>query len=99
VNRVVYLKSAKSDRRNILNYIARSSGSIRVGQKFLKRMASYCDHLASLPFQIGKERPNLRSDLRSSVFENYIIYFRYNDGNFEIVNIIEGHIDMPGQFS
>jgi toxin ParE1/3/4 len=48
---------------------------------------------------MGKLRPELSKDLRSSSFEGYVIFFRYHRARFEVVNIIEGHRDMLGYFS
>jgi len=99
VRRVVYLKTARKDRRKILDYIIRGSQSVEVGQRFMKRMADYCDHLASLPFQLGIPRADLLPNLRSSVFEGYVIFFRYSEDRFEVVSILEGHRDIPAVFS
>ncbi len=48
---------------------------------------------------MGKERPELGPNLRSVVFENYVIFFQYTKGRFEVVNILEGHLDIPTFFS
>jgi toxin ParE1/3/4 len=99
VRRATYLKSARADRRKILDYIIRNSQSVRVGQRFMQKLVAYCDHLASLPFQHGISRSDLRPGLRSSVFEAYVIFFQYADDRFEVVNILEGHRDIPEYFS
>jgi plasmid stabilization system protein ParE len=48
---------------------------------------------------MGTERPDLGPEVRSSAFEAYVVFFRYRGDHFEVVNIIEGHRDMPGYFS
>ena len=65
----------------------------------MQKLAAHCDHLASLPFQIGKSRSELRPGLRSSVFEVYVILFQYHEDRLEVVNILEGHRDIPELFS
>lgn len=48
---------------------------------------------------MGKERPELAPNLRSIAFENYLIFFQYTRDRLEVVNIIEGHRDVPQYFS
>ena len=40
---------------------------------------------------MGVSRPDLAVDLRSAAFEDYVIFFRYAEDRFEVVNIVEGH--------
>jgi plasmid stabilization system protein ParE len=99
VRRATLIPSAKADLLNIFTYIATRSQSVQVAQRFDRKLRDYCHHLASLPFEMGKLRPELRKDMRSSYFEGYVIFFRYHRARFEVVNIIEGHRDMLGYFS
>ena len=99
MKRAVYLKSARRDRRAILVYIVRRSQTVRVGQRFMKRMVDHLDHLASLPFEMDTSHSDLRLGLRSIAFENYVIFFQYQEDRFEVVNILEGHRDIPEYFS
>jgi plasmid stabilization system protein ParE len=39
-----------------------------------------------------------RSDIRSVAFKSYVIFFRYVDDTFEVVNIIEGHRDIEALY-
>jgi len=48
---------------------------------------------------MGVSRPDLAVDLRSAAFEDYVIFFRYAEDRFEVVNIVEGHRYMIGYFS
>lgn len=68
MRRATLLPSAKADLLEIFSYIAIRSQSVRVAQKFDKKMRAHLNHLASLPFQIGRNRPDLHPDLRSSAF-------------------------------
>jgi hypothetical protein len=49
-----------------------------------------CRRLASLPGTLGHPRPELRPDIRSFAFKNYVIFFRYEGDTLEVVNILEG---------
>ncbi len=48
---------------------------------------------------LGRARPELRPDVRSLPFGNYVIFFRYRDGALEVVNVLEGHRDIDAFFS
>lgn len=93
-----WLPSAKADLLEILEYIARESGSVATGQRFVATLRSKCASLASLPATLGTARPEFRPDIRSFPFRGYVIFFRYHNGLFEVVNIIEGHRDIDALF-
>jgi plasmid stabilization system protein ParE len=99
VRRLVYLAAAQRDLVSILDYIARESGSVAIGKSFVGKLQAHCAKLASLPGTLGRARPELRSDLRSSAYKSYVIFFRYGDGTLEVVNILEGHRDIDGFFN
>lgn len=99
MRRVKYLPAAQRDLLDILTFIARQSGSLALGQDFVARLRRQCRHLAALPGTLGRARPELRSDIRSFPFGNYVIFFRYLDGVFEVVNILEGHRDIEQHVS
>ncbi len=96
--RLVYLASARRDFAAILEYITRQSGSLAVGQGFVEAVRQQCRKLASLPGTLGRARPQLRHDIRSFAFRNYVIFFRYKNDTFEVVNVIEGHRDLVAYF-
>ena len=67
--------------------------------RFVSGLRQRCRKLADLPGQMGRARTELRDDIRSSVYGNYVIFFRYLDDRLEIVNVIEGHRDIESQFA
>jgi plasmid stabilization system protein ParE len=93
-----YLDSAKQDFVNILGYITRESGSLASGQRFVGLLRQKCRHLASLPGHMGRPRPELLPDMRSFVFRGYVIFFRYDNDRFEVINILEGSQDFDSYF-
>jgi toxin ParE1/3/4 len=94
----VFLASVQADLVDILTYIAEASGSIAVALSFVRQLRQRCHDLASLPGTIGRARPELRPDIRSIAFRGYVIFFRYVDDRFEVVNILEGHRDIIAHF-
>ncbi|GJL56652.1 MAG: hypothetical protein NPIRA02_37840 [Nitrospirales bacterium] len=93
-----YLAQAKDDLMAIKRYIARESGSLSVALQYTEKLRQQCRKLAQLPRQIGRHRPELRTDLYSFPFGNYVIFFRCFEDILEIVTIIEGHRDIDTMF-
>ncbi|WP_310229893.1 type II toxin-antitoxin system RelE/ParE family toxin [Rhizobium miluonense] len=58
-----------------------------------------CASLAALLGQMGRLRPELRDDMRSVAFRGYVIFFRYVDDVFKILNVPEGHRDFDTHFN
>lgn len=98
MRRATFLASVQADLLDILTYIARSSGSLTVAQRFVTQLRRRCHELAALPGALGRARPELRPDIRSSSYKSYVIFFRYVDDRFEVVNILEGHRDIEAFF-
>lgn len=47
---------------------------------------------------MGRARKELGPDLRSQSHKSYVIFFRYLGDVLEVVNVIEGHRDLPALF-
>ena len=99
MRRLVYLAAAERDLVSILEYITRESGSLAVGRGFTDQLQAHCAKLASLPGTLGRARPELRPDIRSTVHKGYVVFFRYREDVLEVVNILEGHRDIETFFS
>lgn len=98
MRRLFLLDSALGDFASILDYIARESGSRVIARGFVNRLLNQCKKLASLPGTLGRPRPELKPDIRSFAFKGYMIFFRYVDDTFEVVNVLEGHRDIVAFF-
>ena len=98
MRRAIFLTSVRADLIAIQTYIARESGSRFVARTFVARLRDRCHELAALPGLIGRARPELGPDIRSSAFKGHVVFFRYRDGLLEVVNILEGHRDIDGHF-
>ncbi len=70
-----------------------------VGRTFVDKLQAQCRTLAALPGVLGRARPELRSDIRSFPYKGYVIFFRYADETFEVVNVLESHRDPIDVFS
>jgi toxin ParE1/3/4 len=98
VRRATFLASVRADFLAIFTYIADESGSVAVGESFVRKLRAKCHKLAALDVTIGRARPELGSDIRSFSYKGYAIFFRYVAGRFEVVNILEGHQDIETHF-
>src|SRR5262245_25569580 len=96
--RLRWLPSARADLYRIMEYIARESRSTPVGRRFAALLKDKCGHLASFRATFGVARSDLGQDIRSFPFRGYVIFFRYKDGYFEVINIVEGHRDFEALF-
>jgi plasmid stabilization system protein ParE len=98
VRRATFLASVEKDLLGIFTYIAEASGSIGTGERFARQLRDHCHKLASLPGTLGRSRPELMPGLRSVAYKGYVIFFRYADDRFEVVDILEGHRDIDAFF-
>jgi Plasmid stabilization system protein len=98
MRRLRYLASAKADLLEIMTYIAAESGDVAVARRFIETLREQCRKLANLPGELGRARPELRPDIRSFAFRGYVIFFRYVDDAFEVINVLEGHRDIEIYF-
>lgn len=96
--RLRILPSARGDIVDILDFVTRESGSLAVGERFVADLRRRLRKLANLPGTMGRARPELLPQIRSSVFKDYVIFFRYRDDAMEIVNILHGHRDIDAFF-
>ena len=83
----------------ILDYITEANSDATIARRFTTALRDQCAKLASLSSTLGRPRPELRRDLRSFPFRGYVIFFRYGDDVFEVVNILEGHRDIDAFFA
>jgi plasmid stabilization system protein ParE len=98
VARLRFSASAKADLESIATYIAEQSGSRATAQRFTGELRRKCADLAAAPIRMGRPRTELHPDLRSHPYKSYVILFRYVGTVLEIVNLIEGHRDIPALF-
>ena len=93
-----WLPTAQADLVGILEFVAVQSGSVEIGLRLVDNLRAKCRELSALPGTMGRQRPELRPDIRSFAHKGYVIFFRHVDGVFEVVNIVHGHRDIDAMF-
>lgn len=93
-----YLTQAKNDLIGIKRYISKESGSKKIALEYTGKLRAQCRNLADFPGLAGRERPELRDNLRSTTHGNYVIFFQYDGSFLDVVSIIEGHRDIESLF-
>lgn len=91
---LLILASARRDLTDIAYYIEENGGGPEATERFIDGMIGKCEQLADLGGTLGTDRGNLRPGLRSTPHGNYIIFFRYTDEAFEIVNVLRASRDV-----
>lgn len=99
MRRATFLASVERDLVDIFTHIAEASASLSIARGYVRRLREHCHYLAGLPSQMGRPRPELMEGVRSAVFGNYVIFFRYAGARFEVVNILHGHRDIESFFA
>ena len=97
--RIRYSATARHDLGQIYRYIREQSGSGETARRFVHELRQKCNALAAAPIMMGRPRTELLPGLRSHPHKSYVIFFRYVGDVLEIVNVIEGHRDIPALFS
>ena len=100
---LVYRAAARRDIAEIAAYITRESESRAVADAFIDKLTDYCEHIAKLPGLMGRARPELGRDYRSTTFGNYVIFLRYADedsprSHLYITHVVHGARDIDAYF-
>jgi toxin ParE1/3/4 len=63
--KATFLASVRADFLAILTYVVEASGSVEVGEGFVRKLRAKCHELAALESEIGRARTELRADIRA----------------------------------
>ncbi len=101
---LVFRAAALRDLAKIADYIEGESASEEGATAFNDKLIAHCEGLASRATLMGRARADLRLGIRSAIFGNYVIFFRYGDddgprSHLYISNIIHGRRDIDAYFA
>jgi plasmid stabilization system protein ParE len=71
VPRLVYRKTARRNLAEIADFIERQSRDRAAAKAIIDKLVRYCEHLAQLPFVLGRPRPELGPGYRSTTCGSY----------------------------
>jgi len=86
---------AETDLADIWFYIALDNPDAADG--LIDKIEQQSGLLARNP-KLGRVRPELMEDLRSFPIGNYVVFYRPEPEGIEIVRVVHGARDVPGQF-
>ncbi|UZK65656.1 type II toxin-antitoxin system RelE/ParE family toxin [Sphingomonas sp. M1-B02] len=98
MRRLRYAASAEDDLDSIASHILERTSDAEAAIAFDEKLRDRCRTLAGIPGTLGTARPELRQDLRSTPFGNYVIFFRYNGDAIEIISVLVGARDLDARF-
>jgi plasmid stabilization system protein ParE len=90
--------SAQRDLRRIVEYLYDQTGDRRYGRAVAQALVTQCEKLAELSGTMGRPRPDIRENLRSTPFRNRVIYFEYRGDDMVIVAILSARQDSDAYF-
>lgn len=93
-----FLASAEGDFVSMAWHVATQSNSAETGLEFADLLRRRCEYLATLSGTLGTARDELAPGLRSFPYRNYVVFFRYRDDIFEVVNVLHGKRDFVSHF-
>lgn len=88
---------AEADLEEVWTYIAVESGSPDIARRFIETIAARFEVLAEHP-QLGRQRNDLRQELRSHPVGNYVIFYRIVDNDILVLRVIHGRRDISASF-
>ena len=86
--RLTFTSSALVDSREILSKLLEAAGQ-RVAETYFGRFQSTFDRLCRFP-RSGAPRPRLGRGVRLAVVRPYLIFYRANDVEVQIVRVVDG---------
>jgi toxin ParE1/3/4 len=114
VPRLIYRAAPRRAIAEIAAHIERESKSRAIADDFhrqadgnyvifLRYATDYRESMARLPGQMGRPRPELGRDVRSTTYGNYVIFLRYADedaprSHLYVTRIVHGARDMDAYF-
>ena len=84
---------AESDVSEIYDYTDLQHGASQA-VKYLTGLDNTFSALVEQPL-IGKDRPEIRKELRSFVFEKHTIFYRIMDDEIRIIRVLHSRCDLP----
>jgi toxin ParE1/3/4 len=89
---------AEADLDEIWFYLAKTSASLEVADRFIDTLTSRFFLLSRNPYLGRRRDEDLRRGLRSFPIENYIVFYRVEDEDVLILRVLHGSRDFASLF-
>jgi toxin ParE1/3/4 len=96
--RLTISQLAQADLDDIWIYIASESGSAEIADRVLDSVGHTLSLLRRSPFAGRSRDTDLRPDLRSFPSGNYVIFYRIESGDVQVLRVIHGSRDIKAIF-
>lgn len=95
MGRIFRTLRAKTDLDEIWLHIALDN--LAAADRLIDRIVSRCQDLAAHP-RLGPARPEIAPDARMLVVDDYLVLYRVEDANVEVVRVVHGAKRLEGLF-
>ncbi|MGH9550369.1 MAG: type II toxin-antitoxin system RelE/ParE family toxin [Terriglobales bacterium] len=95
MRRLRFTVQALQDFQDIHDYIAKDN--VDIALEFIERLEERCNELIEMP-GMGRKRDELAPGMRSSGVGDYLIFYRVDKEDLEIMHVLHGRRDLPEIF-
>ncbi len=88
---------AETDLEDIAYYVFRETGSIEIAERLIDSITDRFALLGKNP-HIGRRRDDLRHDLRGFPVGRYVILYRVDGNDAQILRVVHGRRDLEALF-
>ena len=96
ITRYVLSDIAEFDIGDIYDYTLANHGAAQAAT-YLTGLDTAFEQLIDNPMS-GKERPEIRAELRSIIYNHHTVFYRIMDTHIRIVRVLHSSRDMPRHF-
>jgi toxin ParE1/3/4 len=89
---IIFAPNAETNLEQIEEYI-NENGNLKAAIRVVDQILDVCSGLQAMP-RIGKARDDIASGLRSITAGSFVIYYRFDEQQVEILRIWHDHRDM-----
>jgi toxin ParE1/3/4 len=96
-HKLIWSPTAERDLVEIWSYLDRHA-SRNVADSQIRKIEARCAKLGMNPL-IGRMRSDLLPELRQVLVNPYIVFYRLNKSDIEILHVLHGRRDLPAVFT
>ncbi len=97
MKRATFRQEAEDDVYSAARHIAEDAGDLEPAYRFIDTISAKTALIATHP-EMGRERPELASGLRSFPVGAFIIFYRPSKDGIEVIRVVRGSRDIPTLF-